>query len=921
MKPRRRHFKRLLGVALAGLLAAAFNCRADLVNGSFENPAGVYPYRVFDIGNPPPGWTVESGTVEIVGTYWPAAQGSQSLDLNGIFEYIGTIYQDVPTVPGERYKIRFAYAGNPEGGPVIKTTKVFWDGAELATVSFDTTGRSRSNMGWVYYDYEVTATSGTGRLRFQSMTSSFCGPALDDVSVTPVNPLPPPPPPPLPSVPAITSFSPASGPVGAAVAIAGRNFGATARSNIVYFGATQATVTEASPDSLAVMVPIGATYAPISVTVGGLTAYSSTPFVPTFAGSRGLTAESFAPRVTFPTGHDSGGMVIGDLDGDGKPDVALMNYQSSTLSVFRNTSATGRISEGLFAPRVDFPAGPNPAAVALGDLDGDGRLDIVVANDYGANISVYRNTSAPGSFHSRSLAPRVNFAAGTHPVSVAIADFDGDGRADIAVVNAVHGPSTVGIYRNTGGPGGITASSFAPPVEFAAGDYAFKVAVGDLDGDGRPDLAVANIETANVSVLRNTSGAGGSPPVSFAPKMDLPTGGRMFDVKIGDLDGDGRGDIAATGDYALSVFHNVSASASATDRSLAFAPRLSWSTGGTAYEIALGDLDGDTKPDLALTVLNQAGVSVFRNNSSPGTFSPRSLGPKTDFAGAGNSVAIGDLDGDGRPELLTCLSFTLSVYRNVAPAPQPPHITGQPESIAVVLGGTANFTVAAAGDPPLSFQWRHNGAAIDGATSPTLNLRNAQPSHAGDYAVEVSNSLGTAISTSAVLTVLPLEEFLTQAIAQLVNTVNSASRPRNPQPLLVSLEAARRSFARGNLRAGIAQMQVFQNQVRAQVAPADPALAAVLTSRAQRIIDAAQAAAPPAPADEGTQTDQRITCLPDGKMCVIIQGPPGSVYLIEGSENLRDWEAVGIAEEREPGRFQYEEATASPRRYYRSVPR
>ena len=64
MKSRRRNFKQLLGVALVGWFAAALNGRADLVNGSFENPAGVYPYRVFDMGNPPPGWTVESRSEE-----------------------------------------------------------------------------------------------------------------------------------------------------------------------------------------------------------------------------------------------------------------------------------------------------------------------------------------------------------------------------------------------------------------------------------------------------------------------------------------------------------------------------------------------------------------------------------------------------------------------------------------------------------------------------------------------------------------------------------------------------------------------------------------------------------------------------------------------------------------------------------------
>ena len=110
--------KGILLTCSGGWLLLASVAQANLItNGGFELPPGVYPYMVFDTGLRLPGWTVENGTVEIVGSYWQAAEGSQSLDLNGIFEEIGTIYQDVATVPGEHYKIRFAYSGNPECGP------------------------------------------------------------------------------------------------------------------------------------------------------------------------------------------------------------------------------------------------------------------------------------------------------------------------------------------------------------------------------------------------------------------------------------------------------------------------------------------------------------------------------------------------------------------------------------------------------------------------------------------------------------------------------------------------------------------------------------------------------------------------------------------------------------------------------------
>ena len=156
-----------------------------LVNGGFEDPPGIAGYICFGTGQQLPGWTVESGTVEVVGPYWQAAQGQQSLDLNGVFELYGTIFQEVSTVPETHYRVRFAFAGNPEGGPPGKSIKVFWGAQELGNLSFDTTGYAFTNMGWTYYEFDVTATSTASRLRFQSTCTSFCGPTIDDVSVTP----------------------------------------------------------------------------------------------------------------------------------------------------------------------------------------------------------------------------------------------------------------------------------------------------------------------------------------------------------------------------------------------------------------------------------------------------------------------------------------------------------------------------------------------------------------------------------------------------------------------------------------------------------------------------------------------------------------------------------------------------------------
>jgi hypothetical protein len=138
-------------VSLAFSLAAITGHAGEtnlVTNGGLEAPDGISAYTLFGFGNSMPGWTIEQGTVEIIAsTYWESAEGSQSLDLNGIEDFIGTISQDIPpSRPGQYYRIRFALAGNPEGGPVIKSLKLSWAGKELEQLRFDITGHSKTNL-------------------------------------------------------------------------------------------------------------------------------------------------------------------------------------------------------------------------------------------------------------------------------------------------------------------------------------------------------------------------------------------------------------------------------------------------------------------------------------------------------------------------------------------------------------------------------------------------------------------------------------------------------------------------------------------------------------------------------------------------------------------------------------------------------
>ena len=261
-------------------------------------------------------------------------------------------------------------------------------------------------------------------------------------------------------VPVISNFTPASGTIGTVVTISGANFSATTSANIVYFGAVQANVLVASPNSLMVMVPTGATYAPITVTVNGLTAYSREPFVPTFGGAgQSINSASFGPNQNLAAGNGPTKVVIADLDGDGKSDLVVANTYDHTVWIYQNISSNGTLTAASFASPVVLatPAGAqSPYYVEVADLDGDGKLDII-ASDCGDNlISIYRNVSTSGGLTTNSFAARLDFATGATPIGVAVRDLDGDGKPEIVTANA--GDATISIFQNLSTLGMISPS-------------------------------------------------------------------------------------------------------------------------------------------------------------------------------------------------------------------------------------------------------------------------------------------------------------------------------------------------------------------------------------------------------------------------------------------------------------------------------
>ena len=373
-----------------------------------------------------------------------------------------------------------------------------------------------------------------------------------------------------------------------------------------------------------------------------------------------------APATLGPPAGQPNALRLADLDGDGRRDVVTENVGGSAFGVVRNlTPEGGELRSTTFAPLEAFGPATTLPGLAVADLDGDGRVDVVVNPAAEGVVWVFRNTSDPGDLRFANPLLLPNGFVGTAGVStdVAVGDFDRDGRVDLAVVNA--SDRRVAVYRNTSTSGAL---SFAGKVEFEVALDPRRVAVGDLDGDGRPDLVVGHGAPAGLSLLRNT-GAPGS--VSFdAAGVHLPLTATPAELAVADLDRDGKPDVVAAVPTldGVWVWRNTAyvGAFSATQPATLASPQW-FETEPGPQALAVGEMDGDGLPEVAVLHFERASLTLLGNRSQPGQLE---LVPRGRFAAGDGplAVALGDLNGDRRPDLAVAdhLGGRLQVRQNRA---------------------------------------------------------------------------------------------------------------------------------------------------------------------------------------------------------------------------------------------------------------
>ncbi len=477
-------------------------------------------------------------------------------------------------------------------------------------------------------------------------------------------------------IPKVTSFSPTSVNVGATVTISGRFFGNNADSVKVYIGGMLANITGLTENpttfenTIQVTTPPGAaTYAPMTAIHTTKNASSSTLDLPAnqFLNVKHTSVINIPMTycaTDIPNGTAAHGLVIGNLDNDGKPDVVVSNNSINSLRFYRNTT-TG--AAPAFVADATLASGTAPTSMSLGDIDNDGRLDLAVACNNGGNaiVSVYRNLSSVGaiSFQAKQDFTGVN---GQNLRDAKIQDVDGDGKPDLIITNQWNSGTKVSVLKNTHVSGNFSAGTFAPKVDFTVVDRPAKLAMADFDGDGKVDLAVSNnTNSSRLSIFRNTSASGFIDANSFAAAYNISlTGSWAHDVHAADFDGDGKTDIVIGENNAGSMkfFRNTS-----TIGNLSFATSTI-ATGWGGFNIQIGDLNSDGKVDVIASMASGDGTDwrYYENTSTTGTIS--FAAPQSYSLSAGiYEMAAQDMNADGKPDVIMANGAFITIIDFSAP--------------------------------------------------------------------------------------------------------------------------------------------------------------------------------------------------------------------------------------------------------------
>jgi VCBS repeat protein/flagellar hook capping protein FlgD len=442
---------------------------------------------------------------------------------------------------------------------------------------------------------------------------------------------------------------------------------------------------------------------------------------------------AFAFGGNTPLYGQAGGVVVADFDGDGHDDVAVPRYDLGQV-----IALAGRGDGSFQFPALYFATGMGANGIAVGDVNGDHRPDVVTADqgDVGGGTMSVLVSGAPRPCR------RDDLASGISASGLVSADFNADGAPDLAATNEV---GKLLVFMNDG------LGGFGAGQPYPLGNLSQNLSAGDLDGDSRADLVASNFTESTLTLYYN--GGDGT----FSGGKDLSMGPHPRWVEVADVDGDGRPDLV-TADYNDAIYNgSVTVRRNLGDRQ--FGPPVSYGVGVGPYMVRAANLNHDDMLDLVVDNYDGQSVSILINHGD-GTFAPEAR-----YAGGWNlSSAVADFDHDGDNDVAVTnfKENTVTVFQNdgngVLTRSADIAVGRQPRSIqaAIVKGdGDYDLAVALAGTSQVMMLENDGSGHFTAGTANCIVGVNPKTLIVGDFNRNAGQDLATANAGSGTVSVLP----------------------------------------------------------------------------------------------------------------------------------------------------------------------
>ncbi|HAA15553.1 MAG TPA: hypothetical protein DCE41_29150 [Cytophagales bacterium] len=527
--------------------------------------------------------------------------------------------------------------------------------------------------------------------------------------------------------PIISYIDKTTGSINEILTISGAGFSDDAEELAVYFGGAQAEIVFASPFLIEAKIPNNATWGPIQVVnlESGQSGISTQPFTLSFGG------DDFDPTfinsaVNFRSFSAIYDLCTCDFNSDGKLDVASSHQVSINIDVLINQGTL----ENIDFERQPLEAGATTTNITCGDLNNDGKPDIVAGRNGEPELFVFLNETPEGSFDV-SFAPRILLStSGQTPRRPLIKDLNQDGQPEIILTNETN---EIDIFQNLSSDGNFdiaeTPSTLRTPIGPKAG-----LSIADFNQDGFPEIVVAGFVDDNIFIFNNISNP---QSIRFAPVQVITVPGKFSNVMAIDLDEDDYIDLAVTevGDGELLVLRNTGAS----EEDHEFESPLAINLSTFPWGISAADMNGDGQVDLSVATLdpNQR-IHVLTNFSEEGTITLENDIIRAN--GLSRNLKQGDINGDGKPDLIVASLSTgnISILQNencLVPDLAPS------ETITICEG--LDFKISATESPGTIFRWALEGSTIQEDTLPSVQVDTE-----GEYTVTAISNGGLCANSS-----------------------------------------------------------------------------------------------------------------------------------------------------------------------------